>query len=337
MKRVEVVKIVRFDDDIPEGDNDLGKVKKIKKKQEVLFIDPEINYNIRILHKTIIKHFDELDLKISEFEKSMENMGLSDRDLAKRDLESLKRLAEKRTEYVDESRELLEEYSTKKKEFQRVALMKTFLPIAKNYINVNYKTDIIEESFCIFCGEPDVEERCNGCGALQKPKEEVEEKKATSDFAKSFEALLDIYEGKKKFPKMEELKKIVGKRVLSSQQIIKIIKENKLGSKKFIGQIMNELYKSDTLFNLSSVRRVLLEKFLIIQKIYQDFSCGKRKNSLTCKFILHVLLHIEGFDVDLETLKTIESKIEHVKIMKDIFIVADIKFPDYEWPLDQFL
>ena len=131
------------------------------------------------------------------------------------------------------------------------------------------------------------------------------------------------------------MKKFI-KEDMDKSQVLKIISKNKLPKlKKKINHIMN-LFFNIPLISLDGKKNILKEKYILVLPIYNVVKPENRSNSLKRALVLHCLLLTEGYKLEggEDILKTRDSLIDQLSILKEIFIILSITHPEYKWDFD---
>lgn len=279
-------------------------VRKIEEK--TLRINTNQDFNIKYIHKLILKKISgnkkKLDLYNKEIKGIMEDAEIS------------------RT--IDEKKDIMVRY----------------LEIAKYYIDITYNVDTKRKNICISCGEIDPLEICHMCGAINIKPISLSPKIRNDKMEKlkSLEKMIDEYEGKKPISEKdkEKLEKLL-KKNMDRSQVIKALELNKLSTlKKNINRIMFEYY-GESLISLDHVRENIKYKYMRILEVFDEIKPETRSNSLIKSLVFHYLLRTENMSAkNVELLKTVDSRMEQTKILENIFFILSIREPDYNWSFE---
>lgn len=284
--------------------------KNIEEKKEekitCLHVDVETDTNITRIHNMIIRELNE------------------DKPLLKI--------------YLNDVKECIEEYPHLHNQNQKKDLMKKYLSFARYYHNISYNLDVIIEDVCLRCKEPKVGEYCTECGLVNTKPElfittQKKTRKDTAEKLKNFDKIIDDYEGKRHLTDTEhEILKNCLQPKMDKEQVIKLLSNKKLTNlKKKINRIMFD-YFNVLLPSIEEKRDVLRLKYILVLDVFNEIKPEHRSNSLTSSFVFQCLLKTENLEGnESETLKTTDSLVSQLSIIKIIFLILSIREPDYSW------
>lgn len=284
--------------------------KNIEEKKEekitCLHVDIETDTNITRIHNTIIRELNEDKLLLKS--------------------------------YLNDVKEIIEEYPHLHNQSQKKELMKKYLSFARYYYNISYNLEVLIEDVCSECREPKVGEYCTECGLINTKPEMIitsqkKTRKDTAEKLKNFDKIMDEYEGKRHLTGAEQefLKNILQKK-MDKEQVIKFLSNKKLTNlKKKINRIMFE-YFNVPLPSIEEKRDILRIKYILVLDVFNEIKPEQRSNSLTSSFVFQCLLKTENLEGnESETLKTTDSLVSQLSIIKMIFLILSIREPDYSW------
>lgn len=240
--------------------------------------------------------------------------------------------------YLNDVKEYVEEYPHLHNNSQKKELMKKYLSFARYYHNISYDFQVVIDDSCIRCKEPKVGEYCPECGLVNTKPEifvtsQKKTRKDTVEKLKNFDKIMDEYEGKRQLTETEnDILKNSLQPKMDKEQVMKFLSNKKLTSlKKKINRIMFDYYNVP-LPSIEEKRDILRTKYVLVLDIFNEIKPEHRSNSLTSSFVFQCLLKTEKLEGnEMETLKTTDSLVSQLSIIKTIFLILSIREPEYSW------
>ena len=228
---------------------------------------------------------------------------------------------------------------------RRLCIIENYLKIASKYISIDLKRICDNVIKCPQCGEPGVKKNCYICGycdeneSIHRKNKGIIEK---DDRCKNFLRAIDDFQGIDINIKDEDMNKI-NAYIKKNNILFYELTKNKI--RKILKTLsMTEHYHAENylycklhnieLPDISMLKEMLVEKFLLCDEIHYKIKDDSRTNGLSVSFYLNIFLLQEGAEIitgGSDTPITQDVKNHYNSIMKKICAFGIKEYPKFKW------